>query len=163
MRPLPEYLRPDLAECERLTRVLRTMDPYLFCVWNGRSQRYEVWGRSESQGVAFLTAVEGPDGRPANPDVYPMFILADLRARDRDPDMQAILEHNAQVAEKAWREQMDALGEEATYVAKAVAQEAAGALRWGCADVFLGLRNAREGRSKAAPVGQRIYIPGVTG
>lgn len=162
MRPLPEYLRPDLPECQRLTRVLRSMDPYLLCAWNGRSARYEVWGPSKSEGHAFITAVENLDGTPMHPDTYPTLILADLRARDRDPDMRRILEHNAQLVERNWHAEMDSLGDEAAYVAKAVAQEAIGALRYGVADVFLGLRNAREGRSKRAPVGQRIYIPGVT-
>ena len=160
MRPLPDFLNPNLASCKRLTRVLAAMDPHLFCVWNSRSHRFEVYGASKTEGFAFLTAVEDPQGRPCNPEIYPMHILADLRARDRDPNMREILEHNAKVAEKAWHSAMDEIGEEAAYVAKAVAQESIGALRHGVLDVFVGLRNAREGRSKREPVERRIFVPG---
>jgi hypothetical protein len=163
VKPIPDYLKRDMPECQRLTRVLAQMDPHLWCAWNARSERYEVYGRSQSQGWAFLSAVEGPDGRPAHPDIYPSFVLADLRSRDRDPNMAQILEHNAQMVQRSWEREMDSLGDAAAYVAKAVAQEAGGALRFGVADVMLGLQSAMTGRSKAAPVGQRIYLPGMGG
>lgn len=161
---IPDYLRYDLAECRRLTRSLACLDnPGLFCAWNCKSQTYEVWGPSQIYGWAYLTTVEGPDGRPAHPDVYAMMVLADLRARDRDPNMKGVLERNAARFEQQWHAEMDEAGEAAKYVAKAVAQELVGAVRYGVMDVFLGLRNAMEGRSKGEPVGQRIFIPGVRG
>lgn len=146
MRPLPEYLNRNLPQCLRLTRVLAELDRDLFCVWNGRTQRYEVWGPSKSQGWAMLSAVEKPDGTPIHPDVYPTWILADLRSRrDQTPDARKLLEQNARQVEKAWDAAMEEAGEMTKYVAKAVLEEAHGALRFGADDVFRGLRAAYGG------------------
>jgi hypothetical protein len=164
MPELPVFINPNLPECRRLTRVLATLpDSQLFCVWNSRTKRYEVWGPSQNYGVYPVTAVEDPQGAPCNPDLYPMYILADLRRRDVDPNMRSVMEHNAQLAEKAWQAEMDTMGDYAQYVAKAVAQEVGGAVRYGAADVYLGLRNAMHGTSRGAPIGRRFYGPGMRG
>jgi hypothetical protein len=158
---LPEHLRPNLPECQRLTRVVACIDRKLRCVWNGQTQRYELWGPSREFGWAFISAVE-KDGAPMHPDCYPVLMLATLRARDQPLNMKAIAERNAQRVEREWQATMDEAGEAAKYVAAAVAQEAIGAARHGSQDVMDGLRFAYEGRSRAPARsrGQIISLPG---
>jgi hypothetical protein len=161
-RPLPDYLNTDLEACRRLTRVLAQMDAKLFCAWNARAERYEVWGPSQSLGFAFLTAVENPaNGQPCHPDLYPTFILADLRARERPFNAQAKLEENAKAVEREWDTVMSEAKDRAEYVARAVREEVTGALRHGADDVFLGLRAAEGNGPRRTPQerGQVIYIP----
>ena len=106
-----------------------------------------------------ISVVEGPDGSYCHPDTYPMYVLAELRRRDRPLNIRQMSEETAKAAEREWDAAQSEMGEQAKYVARAVAQEAAGALRGGSADVLLGLRLANEGRSRA-PVQRQIFLPG---
>lgn len=160
---VPDYLETGMEQCKQLTRVLAAIDDKLFCAWNKMAKMFEVWGPSKEYGYCCLTEVRDPySGRPCSPEAYPMVILADLRARDHDPDVRKALDRQAKLVEKRWLEWMDTLGEEAKYVGAAVAQEASGSpLRHGVEDMVAGLKMARAGTTRLGPVGQRIYIPGV--
>lgn len=156
---VPDFLNTELDSCKKLTHVMRAVDPGLFCAWNRLTQRYEVWGRSKERGFCKLDILER-DGQPYSPELHPYHILADLRARDKDPNMRALLERNAAEAEKRWVEWMGQAGEGARYMGAAVAQLATDApLRHGLSDALTGYHMANEGRTKGPKVGLRIYIP----
>jgi hypothetical protein len=137
---LPSYVNTDLPAARRLTHVLNAMDPQLRAGWNKIVQRFEVWGPSRSAGWALILRVERPDGSYLDPEVYPHVLLDQLHSRQQPlDDLEA---RHAKEMERRWLALMDAAGERAKYVAKAVAQEASGTLRYGLADVFAGLAAA---------------------
>lgn len=163
MHPIPDYLSTQQESCRRLTRVLRPLPGPLLACWNRRSQRFEVWTPSNEYGWACVAVVETPDGRPCSPDVYPLYVLADLRSRLNRKDVGGMVAAHAEAVNKRWNEEMDEAGEAARYVAKAVAAEIGGTLRGGGQDVAMSLRSAMEGgtaRRNAEERGQRIYIGG---
>lgn len=160
---LPDYLNPKLEQCKKLTRVLQALDAKLVCAYNSHSARFEVWGPSKEYGWAWLTTCESPTtGQPIAPEAAPMLILEELKARQKDPNVKALYERQRLAMTERWMDWMDECGEAAAYFGAAVGQEASGsAIRYGLDDIREGYAMARDGRSKSAPKGQRIFVPGM--
>ena len=143
-KQLPAYCNPNLPQARRLTQTLRALDSSLVGVWNGASQSFQVWGPSKLEGMALLLDLTKPDGTPIDPDVYPSIVLDNLFQRQDAREFRDRISEDRQRKElnKRWEQAMDSAGERAKYVAKAVAQERTGTLRYGLKDVFAGLRAA---------------------
>lgn len=167
---LPGYVDTRDPEAVRGTNRVRSVDPNLLAVFNreqwgndGVQGMYQVWGPSvDAGGWVPLLDVMDDYGKPYRGVIpWELVVAAIVRGREEGEGViDRILAHNErlQAADEARRR--NDCREGVRYFRRAIAGEVSGWGRWSAEDVARGYRSAKDSE-KAAPVGQRVFVPGV--
>jgi len=143
---------------------VRSVDANLLVGVDRRRSVFQIWGPCYQQGGwAALVDVRDDTGAFLYPPVPWELIITMLLKSQKASDnaVDRIHAHNERLKAQKTADFRRMQTEAANYAQRAIGREIAGDARWDAADVMAGWRNVSEGQGKRAPIGQRIYIPGV--
>lgn len=161
----PSWFDTKNPEAQRGTKHLRAVDPNLLVGFDTRRGCFTICGPSLSaQTWVPLTDCEDDRGRfyrgfvPWERIAVGIKQAMDDAARGRFT-IDRVMEHNQKLDAQKDAEFAGMIRDSMRYACRAIAVECDGASRWSPQDVAEGFRMARDGRSKRAPVGRKIFAP----
>lgn len=164
-RIFPSWFDTSNPEAQRGTKFLRSVDPNLLVGFDTRKGCFTICGPSLSAKTWVpLTDCYDDQGRYFRAFVPWEKIAAGVKQQMADAErgifvVDRVKEHNARLDREKEAAFEDEVRSSMKYARKAIATEYDGASRWSGREVAEGYVMARDGRSKAAPVGRKIFAP----
>ena len=161
----PSWFDTKNPEAQRGTKHLRAVDPNLLVGFDTRRGCFTICGPSLSARTWVpLTDCEDDFGHYYRGFVPWEKIAVEIGRAMRDAERGIFTVDKVQAHNRKLDAQKDSVFENEVrnsmkYARKAIAAECNGAARWSGQEVAEGYLMARDGRSKCAPVGRKVFAP----